>query len=363
MTIFPAIGRSAVFQGLLAFIFFGPAHADRRQCVRSTFATSWIPYPCIGLLLCAAFGLSTIGLQAQSTYTTPYTFTTLAGTPGTLGATNNAAFDNPAGVVADSSGNVYVADSTNSAIRKITPTGMVSTFAGTPGLYGSVDATGVAARFSTPWGLAIDSAGNFYVADVGNATIRKITPAAVVTTLAGSSQNAGSADGTGSAAQFYAPHGVAADAAGNVFVADTGNKTIRKITPAGAVTTLAGLAGASGWADGTGGAARFNRPTGVAVDTAGNVFVADTENFVIRKITPAGVVTTLAGQPGVNGMLDGTGSGAQLNYPFVITIDSAGNLFVSEELRYTIRKITAAGVVTTIAGTPSKQPRGKPRGI
>ena len=214
----------------------------------------------------------------------------------------------------DAAGNVYVADTGNDTIRKITPAGVVTTLAGTAGQAGSADGTGTAARFNEPDGVAVDAAGNVYVADTNNDTIRKITPAGVVTTLAGTAGQAGSADGTGAAAQFNAPEGVAVDGAGNVYVADTGNDTIRKITPAGVVTTLAGTAGQVGSADGTGSAARFNDPDGVAVDGAGNVYVADTINDTIREITPAGVVTTLAGSPGQYGSADGTGAAAQFDY-------------------------------------------------
>src|SRR5213593_3736548 len=140
--------------------------------------------------------------------------------------------------------------------------------AGLPGGLGSVDGTAGAARFNYPSGVAVDSAGNVYVADSGNSTIRKITPDGTVTTLAGSAGQSGSADGTGSAARFNNPRGVAVDSVGNVYVADTSNATIRKVTPAGAVTTLAGLAGSGGSADGTGSAARFLDPSGVAVDSA-----------------------------------------------------------------------------------------------
>ena len=156
---------------------------------------------------------------------------------------------------------------------------------------GSDDGTGSAARFYFPTGVATDSSGNVYVADANNHTIRKVTPAGVVTTLAGLAGNSGSADGTGSAARFHSPNGVATDSSGNVYVADTGNHTIRQITPAGVVTTLAGLAGSSGSTDGPGSAARFYYPEGVATDSSGNVYVADTVNDTIRKITPAGVVT------------------------------------------------------------------------
>src|SRR5207245_2370200 len=175
---------------------------------------------------------------------------------------------------------------------------------------GSADGTGSAARFYFPTGVATDSSANVYVADQYNHTIRKITPAGVVTTLAGLAGNPGRGDGTGSAARFNYPSGVATDSSGNVYVADPYNHTIRKITPAGVVTTLAGLAENPGSADGTGSAARFSAPWGVATDSSGNVYVADTFNYTIRKITPAGVVTTLAGLAGNPGTHDGTGRAA-----------------------------------------------------
>jgi streptogramin lyase len=193
-------------------------------------------------------------------------------------------------VATDSAGNLYVADMDNSTIRKITPAGVVTTLAGSPGLDGSANGSGSSARFDSPYGVATDGAGNVYVADTFNFTIRKITPAGVVTTLAGSAGLYGSADGPGSTARFgVGPKGVATDSAGNVYVADTGNDTIRKITPAGLVTTLAGSATDfySGSADGIGIAARFNSPAGVATDSAGNLYVADTSNNKIRVGRPA----------------------------------------------------------------------------
>jgi sugar lactone lactonase YvrE len=226
----------------------------------------------------------------------------------------------------------------------------VTTLAGSAGAYGSADGTGSAARFSAPWGVAVDSAGSVFVADTSNHTIRKVTPAGVVTTLAGSAGHAGSTDGTGSAARFNYPASVAVDSAGSVFVADSNNRTIRMVTPAGVVTTLAGSAGSIGSADGTGNVARFSSPQGVAVDSAGNVFVADSGNQMIRKVTPAGVVTTLAGSAGSIGSVDGTGSAARFNYPSSVAVDSAGNVFVADTYNHAIRKVTAARVVTTIGG-------------
>ncbi|MCX6908003.1 MAG: hypothetical protein NTY01_08170, partial [Verrucomicrobia bacterium] len=160
-------------------------------------------------------------------------------------------------------------------------------FVGQPTVTGTNDGTGSAARFNWPVFLAVDSAGNVFVADYHNHTVRKVTAEGVVTTLAGLAGNPGSADGTGSAARFNGPYGLAVDSAGNVFVADLYNHTIRKVSAAGVVTTLAGSAGNPGSADGTGSAARFNGPGGVAMDSAGNMFVADVWNHTIRKVTPA----------------------------------------------------------------------------
>ena len=196
----------------------------------------------------------------------------------------------------DSAGNIYVADTLNSTIRKITPAGAVNTFAGFAGNFGSANGAGTNAQFYGPQGIAADTAGFLYVADTANATIRKISPAGTVSLLAGSAGNFNSFDGAGANANFYQPEGLAVDGAGNVYVADAWNHTIRKITPAGAVSTLAGLAGNFGCADGTNSKARFNRPAGIALDSARtNLFVTDFLNHTIRRITPGGTVSTIAG--------------------------------------------------------------------
>jgi sugar lactone lactonase YvrE len=281
--------------------------------------------------------------------------TTLAGTAGQSGsidATGAAArFANPIGVAVDANGNVYVADSASHTIRKITSAGVVTTLAGTAGQSGSTDATGAAARFNFPSGAAVDANGNVYVADRYNNTVRKITSAGVVTTLAGTAGQSGFTDATGGAARFYEPIGIAIDANGNVYVADNRSNTIRKITSAGVVTTLAGTGGQSGSTDATGAAARFRAPFGVAVDANGNVYVADRLNDTIRKITSAGVVTTLAGTAGQSGSTDGTGADARFNDPIGIAVDDYGNVYVADFGNHIVRKITSPGVVTTLAGT------------
>ena len=243
-----------------------------------------------------------------------------------------------------------MADYGNHTIRKITPAGMVSTLAGLAGSSGSADGAGSAAQFNMPVGIAVDTNGFVYVGEYGNSTIRKITPGGVVSTLAGLAGNTGSADGTGSAARFKNPNGVAVDNSGNVYVADYGNYTIRKITPGGAVSTLAGSAGSRGTADGVGTAARFFYPGSVSVDNAGSLYVADTFNHTIRKITSDETVSTLAGFPGSGGAADGVGTVARFSYPAEVAVDSIGNVYVADNNNSTIRKITPAGVASTLAG-------------
>jgi sugar lactone lactonase YvrE len=265
------------------------------------------------------------------------------GTPGS--------FNNPYAVAIDAAKNVYVADTLNNTIRKITPQRVVSTLAGVAGQFGSADGAGSAARFNFPVGVAVDGAGNVFVADSKNFTIRKITPAGVVSTFAGAAFQFGATDGPGASARFFLPYGVAVDGAGNVYVADGGNHTIRKITPDGTVSTLAGAAQQQGSVNGTGGAARFASPFGVAVDAGGNVYVADSENHAIRRITPAGVVTTVAGQLGLSGAVDGGASVARFNQPRGVALDAAGNLFVVDHGNSVIRHVATNGNVTTIIGT------------
>jgi len=267
------------------------------------------------------------------------------------GTNDSARFNFPSGVAVDSAGTVYVADTGNSTIREVTTNEVVTTLAGSAGQFGSMDGTNSLAQFNYPYDVAVDSAGNVYVADFGNSTIRKVTSSGVVTTLAGSGEQSGSVDVTGSTARFNYPVGMAVDRAGTVYVADSGNNTIREVTSNGVVTTLAGSAGQSGSADGTNSLARFSNPFGAAVDTAGNVYVADTGNNTIRKVTSGGVVTTLAGSAGLVGSADGTNNTARFNNPFGVAVDTAGNVYVADSGNNTIRKVTSGGVVTTLAGS------------
>ncbi len=303
----------------------------------------------------AGTGLVTVNTKNMSgsgpvfTYQFTYIVSTLAGsgTPGFANGTGAAAeFYVPFGIAIDAQGNIYVGDGGNSLVRKITTAGVVSTLAGN-GTEGFADGGSSVAEFGDPTGLVADAQGNIYVADAPNNRIRKITPAGIVSTLAGSG-TAGFADGSGPAAQFNFPDGMAMDVQGNIYVADGSGNLIRKVTPAGVVTTFAG-SGTAGYADGAATAAQFYYPIGIATDAQGNLYVADAENQRIRKITSAGVVSTLAGG-GLPGLTDGSGSSAQFYFPRGLATDAQGNVYVADLYNNAIREITPAGVVNTIAG-------------
>jgi len=327
--------------------------------------------------------------------TIPGTVSTLAGS-GTYEITNGtgaaASFKNPQDVAVDGSGNVYVADMIG-MIRKITAAGVVTTVAGSDAT-GYKDATGTSALFKWPVSLDLDAAGNLFVADAGNCMIRKITPAKVVTTLAGSIAP-GSYDGTGTAARFNYPNGVTIDASGNIYVSDQHNNMIRKITADGVVTTLAGSI-ISGATNGTGTAAKFTSPGGIAQDISGNIlvgdgntgdgagiqirkispdgvvtthavvsiygiaidrfdnlYVTDIQNNLIRKITAAGVSTILAGNS-TPGNVNGVGTVASFNRPRGLDVDASGNVYVADDMNHMIRKIIQTGYSIS----PSTLPEG-----
>ena len=319
---------------------------------RLNVATAFVPFP----VSVAADGLGNLYVADASNDTVEKInvsshITTLAGTAGQTGTADGtgtaARFNEPSGVAAASDGTLAVADKANATIRVITTTGVVSTLAGSTTLRGNVDGTGGAATFSSPNSVTRDSAGNLYVADSMNHTIRKVTPGGVVTTLAGAAGQAGTSDGTGNAARFNNPTGIEVDPAGNLFVADTGNNLIRKVTPTGVVTTVAGLGGVTGTTDGAGDLALFNQPSGVAVDNSGNVYVADTGSSTIRRVSSAGVVITVAGLPGIAGHKDGSGIEAWFNQPRDVAVSSNGFLYVADTGNASIRRIDQTGAVTT----------------
>jgi sugar lactone lactonase YvrE len=305
-------------------------------------------------------------LQGQT-----FTFTTLAGsTAGTNdGANTEAQFDFPSSIAVDNQSNLYVSDTSNNTIRKVTPVGddwLVTTIAGLPAM-GAIGATndGVngEARFYHPDGVVMDGSGHLFVVDHDNDTIRQLTLNGAdwnVTTIAGLGGVRSAVDGTNSDARFWGPRGIAMDGAGNLYVADSSTFIIRKIAHIGTnwvVSTIAGLAFNYGFADGTNSDALFNFPFALAVDASTNIYVADFANHAIRKIRPVGtnwVVTTIAGNGNI-GSANGTNKQAQFNFPAGLALDKDGNLYVSDQSNYTIRKMTPVGtnwVVSTMGGVP-----------
>jgi len=281
-------------------------------------------------------------------------------------ADDAAGVNSPLGIVVDRTGNVYIADNVNYRIIKITSAGVVSTLAGSDsGESGNTNGVGTAARFSNPFGLALDAAGNLYVTELESNLIRKITPAGDVSTFAGNGAS-GSADGNGSLASFNQPAGIVIDASGNLYVTDSKTNLIRKISSSGDVTTLAG-SGAKGSTNGNGTLTSFNSPIGIAIDASGNLYVADSENNLIRKINPVGDVTTFAGNL-VRGSNNGAGETARFTMPYGVTVDATGNLYIADTFGNLIRKITQSsytissalpaglsldGATGVISGTPT----------
>lgn len=324
-------------------VFFNNVEATL-QTVTNTLIKVEVPVGAgTGLVKVIVNGTELVG--QEFTYVLTTEVSTFAGNESGYadGESIESKFALPTDVAIDSQDNIYVADRSNHRIRKITPSGVVTTLAGST--RGFADGTGVTAQFYYPTGIAIDNQGNIYVIDKQNTKVRKIAPNGVVSTLAGSSY--GYADGTGANAQFSNPTGIAIDNENNIYVADQNNHRIRKITPNGMVTTFAGST--SGFADGTGINAQFNRPTGLTIDSQGNIYITDKNNHRIRKITSNGVVTTLAGN-GTIGTVDGTSDIAQFNNPIGLTIDYQNNIYIADSENNRIRKITPDGVVTTLAG-------------
>jgi sugar lactone lactonase YvrE len=297
--------------------------------------------------LCLSLALAS-SLRAQDSVAT------LAGQALVSGSTNgystNALFSDPAAIVADLAGSLFVADSQNHAIRKISTNGLVTTLAGQLGVPGGGDGNANQARFDSPCGITLDKNGNLFVSDTANHTIRKITPAGIVTTVAGMAGQSGFANDVGSAARFNSPLGIAVATNGVIYVVDCGNHVIRAISPGGSVTTLCGSTENWGSENGSETNARFNGPVGLALDDQGNLFVADSNNHTIRRITPDGAVSTWAGVPGVDGCVDGDAQSAKFCKPAEMAIDRANNLFVADSFNHVIRKITRDRKVSTVTG-------------
>jgi sugar lactone lactonase YvrE len=261
-----------------------------------------------------------------------YEFSVLAGDFGSQGSSDGQGsavrFAMPMGVGLDASGTVFVSDAWNKSIRQVTTNGAVRTLAGSPDQGGGADGQGSAARFGAPAGLAVDTNGVVYVCDLVSHTVRKVTPQGVVSTLAGCQGKTGASDGTGTNALFTSPFAVALDSQGNLFVTDA--NAVRKVTPEGLVSTVAGRVDESGYRDGAGLAARFQGLQGIAISDSGVIFLADNGNLCIRRVDKAGMVTTLAGSPKRRGSADGRADQASFSNPGALAVNSKGHLFIGD---------------------------------
>lgn len=305
---------------------------------------------------------------------TNWVSTTIAGQVGVVGSTDgigtNALFNGPRGIAVDNSGNIFVSDTASSTIRELTYSGgswTVSTIAGLAGVTGSTNGMNSANRYRFPMGLVVDGSDNVFIADEGNSQIRKLSPSGgnwYGVTLAGLGSTVGSADGTSANATFSSPHGITVDASGNLYVADTDNNLIREVSPSGGswiVTTIAGSGNTTGSADGTGSAALFNNPTGIAIDKSGDLYVVDSGNDTIRRLTVNGTNWTSFTSAGLAlnpGSADGIGTAVRLDQPDSIAIDAYTNVYISDSLNGTIRGTPIFGTVTPAVLQMTKQKGG-----
>jgi len=283
-----------------------------------------------------------------------------SGSSGDGGLATAANLLNPTEVIADNSGNIYMNDGGFTySIRKVSPSGIITRFAGnnTSGFSGD-GGQATSAQLNYPQGLAVDAIGNIYISDGGNRIIRKVTPSGVISTIAGTPGTYGfSGDGgPATSAQLGAPAGLCTDASGNIYFADPGKHVVRKISTSGIITTVAGIGGSSGFS-GDGGlatSAKLNAPTDVCIDASGNLYIADRDNHAIRKVSTSGIISTVAG---IGGSLNygftgdgGAATSAKLNKPNSVSIDPAGNIYISDYTNNRIRKVNAAGIISTIGG-------------
>jgi trimeric autotransporter adhesin len=284
-----------------------------------------------------------------------------AGYSGDGGPAASAQLNAPAGLAVDTSGNLYIADVANDRVREVSAAGIITTVAGN-GLFGySGDGGPAASARLAPAAVAVDSAGSIYTADEGNSAVRKVSAAGTITTIAGNGSPGYSGDGGPAVnAQLNDPRGVAVDNSGNLYIADTGNRVIRKVSAAGIITTIAGN-GSFGYSGDGGPAsdAQITSAIGIAVDAGGNLYIADIYNRRIRKVSAAGIITTIAG----DGLFGYSGDGgpaasAELGSPVGVALDASGNLYIADAGNYRIRKVSAAGIITTVAGNGSNNYSG-----
>jgi sugar lactone lactonase YvrE len=292
--------------------------------------------------------------EAQAQIITTVAGTGILGFSGDGGAAIAAELHFPTGVAADLSGNIYIVDTDNQRVRKVTSSGIISTNAGNGGIgYTGDGGAATSAWLNYPGAIAVDAAGNIYIGDGSNNCVRKVNSSGIISTIAGTGTAGYSGDGGPAvSAQLNYISSIAVDAAGNIFLADGFNQRIRKINTSGIITTIAGN-GTSGFS-GDGGAATaaaLSHPEGISVDAAGNIFITDTDNNRIRKVNTSGIITTIAG----NGVAGYTGDGipaitAELNYPYAAKPDASGNIYIADYYNFRVRMVNTSGKICTVAG-------------
>jgi len=269
------------------------------------------------------------------------------------GAAATAELYNPTGIAVDKIGNLYIADFGNSRIRKVNTSGIITTVAGSllPG-YSGDGGQATAAQLNQPWGVAVDTSGNIFISEYGNNVVRKVNTAGIITTFAGNGIVGYSGDGGhADSAEFHKPRGIAADRFGNIFIADPQNNAVRKVNASGIISTVAGNGTAGYTGDSIAATtAELNAPFGVAADNSGNLFIADWNNFRVRKVNASGTITTFAGTGTAGYSGDGMAATLARLIPAGISVDDSGNIYIPDDLNSVIRKVNAAGIITTIAG-------------
>jgi uncharacterized protein (TIGR03437 family) len=316
-----------------------------------------IRFPALSSYLLVVFCL---GMYSQASGQTG-TITTVAGNgtqgfSGDGGPATSASLYDPVGVTLDASGNLFIADDYHNRIREVSASGIITTVAGNGTNSFSGDggpATSASLNFAP--GVTLDASGNLFIADFDNNRIRKVSANGIITTVAGNGSQGFSGDGgPATSASLYGPFGVALDASGNLFIADSENNRIRKVSTSGTITTVAGN-GTYGVFSGDGGpatSASLNLPIAVTVDSSGNLFIVDAQNNRIRMVSASGIITTVAGN-GTRGFSGdgGPATSASLFSPFGAAVDSSGNLFIADGNNNRIRKVSANGIITTVAGS------------
>jgi sugar lactone lactonase YvrE len=295
-----------------------------------------------------------IAVTCNAQTITTYAGSGTAGYAGDGGLATVANLNQPWGITVDGGGNLYIADVTNSRIRKVNPAGTITTVGGNGSATYSGDGGPATAAGISVKGVAVDGSGNIYFTDIMANRIRKISSSGIVSTIAGNGTIGYSGDGgLAATAQLHFPTSIAVDASGNVYFTDDANHCVRKISTSGILSTIAG-SGTSGFSGDGGSAtlAKLSSPSGVAVDGSGNIYIADYSNYRVRKVTPAGIITTCAGNGGSGDLGDGgLATTAEMNYVYGIAVDGSGNLYIADADHNVIRKVNTSGIITTVAGS------------